>query len=120
MQTSNYTLTNRASVESKKLEHRLQAEKLLDGVLRLRREAGDDKPAFRIGIAGPPGAGKSTFIEAFGDFLTKKSLRVAVLAIGKFIEAVAHHCFADAFQTLPHHELEVRSLEIKPGCQDSR
>lgn len=37
---------------------------------------------FRIGIAGPPGAGKSTLIEAFGMFLVQKmGLRVAVIAV---------------------------------------
>ena len=36
----------------------------------------------RIGITGPPGAGKSTFIEQFGLFLTEKlGFKIAVLAI---------------------------------------
>ena len=33
------------------------------------------------GLSGPPGAGKSTFIEAFGKFLTAKGHKVAVLAV---------------------------------------
>ncbi len=37
--------------------------------------------SIRIGITGPPGAGKSTFIEAFGNFLCNLGKRVAVLAI---------------------------------------
>lgn len=37
--------------------------------------------AFRIGITGVPGAGKSTFIEAFGSYLTAQGLSLAVLAI---------------------------------------
>ncbi|MDX2286718.1 MAG: methylmalonyl Co-A mutase-associated GTPase MeaB [Bacteroidia bacterium] len=37
--------------------------------------------AFRIGITGAPGAGKSTFIEAFGSMLTARAQSVAVLAI---------------------------------------
>jgi len=37
--------------------------------------------AFRIGITGVPGVGKSTFIEAFGLFLIEKGHRVAVLAV---------------------------------------
>ncbi|KJE91117.1 mmaa protein [Capsaspora owczarzaki ATCC 30864] len=36
---------------------------------------------FRIGLSGPPGAGKSTFIETFGMFLVNQGLRVAVLAV---------------------------------------
>ena len=35
----------------------------------------------RIGITGPPGAGKSTFIDTFGSALTERGHRVAVLAI---------------------------------------
>src|SRR5690606_33282141 len=37
--------------------------------------------AQRIGISGVPGAGKSTFIDAFGTHLTSLGHRVAVLAI---------------------------------------
>ncbi|MCA1054753.1 methylmalonyl Co-A mutase-associated GTPase MeaB [Rossellomorea aquimaris] len=37
--------------------------------------------SLRIGITGVPGAGKSTFIEAFGEMLCHQGHRVAVLAI---------------------------------------
>lgn len=37
--------------------------------------------SLRIGITGVPGAGKSTFIETFGEMLTNNGFRVAVLAI---------------------------------------
>ncbi len=37
--------------------------------------------SIRIGISGVPGAGKSTFIEAFGVWLCEKGHRVAVLAV---------------------------------------
>lgn len=37
--------------------------------------------SIRIGITGVPGAGKSTFIEAFGLMLTEAGYKVAVLAI---------------------------------------
>ncbi|KAJ1964272.1 hypothetical protein IWQ62_002980 [Dispira parvispora] len=36
---------------------------------------------FRIGLSGPPGVGKSTFIEAFGLHLIEMGHRVAVLAV---------------------------------------
>ena len=39
------------------------------------------KKSIRIGISGPPGAGKSTTIEALGCYLCKQGLKVAVLAI---------------------------------------
>lgn len=37
--------------------------------------------SIRIGITGPPGVGKSTFIEVFGNFLTKLGKKVAVITI---------------------------------------
>jgi LAO/AO transport system kinase len=37
--------------------------------------------AQRIGISGMPGVGKSTFIDAFGNFLIERGHRVAVLAV---------------------------------------
>ncbi|GAB4414820.1 MAG: methylmalonyl Co-A mutase-associated GTPase MeaB [Bacteroidia bacterium] len=37
--------------------------------------------SFRAGITGVPGVGKSTFIDAFGTYLTRQGHRVAVLAV---------------------------------------
>lgn len=62
-------------VESKKPEHREQAEQLLKEILPLSGKS------VRIGITGVPGAGKSTFIENFGRLLVAKGRKVAVLAI---------------------------------------
>lgn len=62
-------------VESQRADHRVQALQLLDALREPRREA------LRIGLSGTPGVGKSTFIEAFGTYLTEQNLRVAVLAI---------------------------------------
>ena len=39
------------------------------------------KKAWRIGITGVPGVGKSTFIESFGKIVLDKGLKLAVLAI---------------------------------------
>ena len=41
-------------------------------------DAGD---AIRVGVTGPPGVGKSTFIEALGLHLVEQGKRVAVLAV---------------------------------------
>ena len=62
-------------VESSREDHRAQAVEL---VQRLHQNSGQ---ALRIGLSGTPGVGKSTFIEAFGSFLTEQGLRVAVLAV---------------------------------------
>ena len=41
----------------------------------------DSGDAIRVGITGPPGVGKSTFIEALGLYLVGQGKRVAVLAV---------------------------------------
>lgn len=52
---------------------------LSDDVLRaILPKSGKSK---RIGITGVPGVGKSTFIEAFGEYLTERGHRIAVLTI---------------------------------------
>ncbi len=62
-------------LESQRKEHRDLAQKVLEKCLPHTGKA------LRIGITGVPGAGKSTFIEAFGKMLTKEGKRLAVLAI---------------------------------------
>lgn len=62
-------------VESTRTDHRDQARALVDAVLE------STGGAMRLGISGPPGVGKSTFIEAFGIRLTEQGHRVAVLAV---------------------------------------
>ncbi len=62
-------------VESIRPDHRAQAAEVLDAVLA------NTGGAIRIGISGPPGVGKSTFIEAFGTRLTALGHHVAVLAV---------------------------------------
>eukprot|EP00127_Corallochytrium_limacisporum_P003146 Clim_evm75s146 gene=Clim_evmTU75s146 len=68
-------------VESKLPTHQREAQLLLAGILA-RSDAGTvSSPSFRIGLSGPPGAGKSTFIETFGMHLTEQGHKVAVLAV---------------------------------------
>jgi LAO/AO transport system kinase len=62
-------------VESTRPDHRDEAEKLVEVLLPY---TGD---AVRIGISGPPGAGKSTFIERFGLEGIALGRRIAVLAV---------------------------------------
>src|SRR5581483_2750671 len=62
-------------VESKKPEHRAEAQELLKLVLPATGKSA------RIGITGAPGVGKSTTIDALGTYLTENGHRVAVLAV---------------------------------------
>lgn len=62
-------------VESKKAEHRKEAEDLLKKIMPFTGKS------VRVGITGVPGAGKSTFIENFGILAISKGKKVAVLAI---------------------------------------
>lgn len=62
-------------VESSLPEHQAAAQQL---ITRCLPHAGK---SFRIGITGVPGAGKSTFIEALGIYITGLGKRLAVLAI---------------------------------------
>lgn len=62
-------------IESQRPDHRESAARLLQAVMPLTGRA------FRIGISGVPGAGKSTFIEAFGSHALQQGSRVAVLTV---------------------------------------
>jgi len=62
-------------VESKKEEDRKIAELLINQLSSI------EKKSIRIAISGPPGAGKSTFIEALGSEILKENRNIAVLAI---------------------------------------
>lgn len=62
-------------IESARADHQARARALLDAL------APHTGKSYRIGITGAPGAGKSTFIEAFGLYLTARGHRVAVLAV---------------------------------------
>jgi LAO/AO transport system kinase len=62
-------------VESARPDHRARAEAVLEAVLP------HSGGAMRLGISGPPGVGKSTFIEALGLYLIAAGHKVAVLAV---------------------------------------
>jgi LAO/AO transport system kinase len=62
-------------IESTRPDHQALGQAVLDALVP---HAGG---AVRVGITGPPGVGKSTFIEALGLHLVAKGLRIAVLAV---------------------------------------
>jgi len=62
-------------IESTRPADRAAADALLEAILP---QSGG---AIRVGLSGTPGAGKSTFIEAFGTYLTAAGHKVAVLAV---------------------------------------
>ncbi|MBG6074959.1 methylmalonyl Co-A mutase-associated GTPase MeaB [Polaromonas sp. CG_9.11] len=62
-------------LESTRADHRAQGDELLTMLLPHTGQA------FRLGISGVPGVGKSTFIEVLGLYLIKQGHRVAVLTI---------------------------------------
>lgn len=62
-------------IESTSAKHQEKANQIIDACLPFANNS------IRIGITGVPGVGKSTFIESFGNLLTLKGKKVAVLAI---------------------------------------
>ena len=62
-------------IESSLISDRKSANEVLRHCFNLK------KRAKRIAISGPPGVGKSTFIDSLGSNLIKQNLRLAVLAI---------------------------------------
>jgi len=62
-------------LEPTRADHRARADELLNALLP------HSGRAFRLGISGVPGVGKSTFIEALGLHLIAQGHRVAVLAV---------------------------------------
>lgn len=62
-------------IESTNTQHQQKATEVINACLPLANNS------IRIGITGVPGVGKSTFIEAFGKYLTSLGKKVAVLAV---------------------------------------
>jgi LAO/AO transport system kinase len=62
-------------IESTRDEDRARGQAILEALVP------DSGQAIRVGVTGPPGVGKSTFIEALGLHLVERGKRVAVLAV---------------------------------------
>lgn len=64
--------------------------------------------ALRIGITGVPGAGKSTFIEAFGTILCQHGFKVAVLAVDPTSSITGGSILGD--------KTRMQTLSREPNC----
>jgi LAO/AO transport system kinase len=62
-------------IESTRPDHQALGQAVLEGLIA--RTGG----AIRLGLTGPPGVGKSSFIEALGVHLIEAGKRLAVLAV---------------------------------------
>ena len=62
-------------VESSREEDIIQSHELISELIKLPGHA------IRVGFSGPPGVGKSTFIESFGSYIVNKNFKLGVLAI---------------------------------------
>lgn len=79
-------------VESTRKDHKEKAQQLLSLILTNTQNISNDgsendnsKPmTYRIGLSGPPGVGKSTFIERFGMHVLSQNHRLSVLVRDKF------------------------------------
>eukprot|EP00116_Pleurobrachia_bachei_P006053 sb/3466315/ len=97
--------------ESTLERHKVEATNLMSSVLSYNQQ--DPVGSIRIGISGPPGAGKSTFIEGFGLHLADKGHKVAVLAVDPSSSLSGGSLLADKtrMQGLSAH----RSAFIRPS-----
>ena len=68
-------------IESTRADHQSMAREVVSKCIPYTGKGLETGKGLRIGITGPPGAGKSTFIDALGSFLADQGKRVAVLAI---------------------------------------
>jgi LAO/AO transport system kinase len=62
------------------IESKLSSDKILAEII-LKQISPKTGNSIRIGITGAPGAGKSTLIEALGNYITQQNKKVAVIAI---------------------------------------
>jgi LAO/AO transport system kinase len=98
-------------VESGRADHRADAAALLSRL-------GTDRQALRSGLAGTPGVGKSTFIEAFGLSLTAQGLKVAVLAVDPSSARSGGSILGD--KTRMEHLSRDRNAFIRPSPSQSQ
>ena len=86
-------------IESTQPKHQTLAQAIIEGCLP------HSGAAYRIGLTGTPGVGKSTFIDAFGQLLLKQGRQLAVLAIDPSSQMTKGSILGDKtrMETLSNH-----------------
>ncbi len=95
--------------ESTRTDHRALADEVLETLLP---ETGRSR---RIGISGPPGVGKSTFIEAFGLHVIDHGHRPAVLAIDPSSRRTGGSILGDKTRMAELSHSEAAFIRPSPG-----
>ncbi|MEN9700098.1 MAG: hypothetical protein RLZZ301_1296 [Bacteroidota bacterium] len=98
-------------IESKRPADRNEATKLL------KMCAGLGKKSWRIGITGVPGVGKSTFIEAFGNYILSAKNKLAILAIDPSSNLTGGSILGDKTRMETLSKLE--NVFIRPTASDN-
>lgn len=98
-------------VESRRDDHQEAAARLLEALLPATGDAA------RIGISGPPGVGKSTFIEAFGLHVVDRGHRVAVLAVDPSSQVTGGSILGDKTRMTELGRHERAFIRPSPGGQ---
>lgn len=89
-------------VESRRADDQVLAQAVLEGILPHTGHS------VRVGITGVPGVGKSTFIEALGQYLTSLGHRLAVLAVDPTSQRSNGSLLGD--------KTRMESLSMNPGA----
>ncbi len=71
--------TNILATLISKAESNLQEDQ--DFIQKLIAETNVNRPTRKLSISGPPGVGKSSFIDVFGSYLIKRGFKIAVLPV---------------------------------------
>lgn len=98
-------------VESQRDDHQEAAARLLEALLPATGGAA------RIGISGPPGVGKSTFIETFGLHVVEQGHRVAVLAVDPSSQVTGGSILGDKTRMAELGRHERAFIRPSPGGQ---
>jgi len=95
--------------ESTRDDHRAVADEVLETLLP------DTGRSRRIGISGPPGVGKSTFIEALGLHIIEQGHRLAVLAIDPSSRRTGGSILGDKTRMADLSHSEAAFIRPSPG-----